>query len=72
MRQKAERVLEKLALKEGVPIEHIREKIQEAIDMAIADPDPDVRQFWDAVPREGDYPSPEELLCYLLEKQYIN
>ncbi len=66
-RKKAERALRELALREGVSVDHIRKKIQEAIDLAMADPHPQRKMFWAAIPHQGPRPSPEDLLCFLGE-----
>lgn len=65
--KKAEKALRKLAVREGVSVEYIREKIQEAIDAATADPDPRRKRFWAAVPRRGERLSPEDLIVFLRE-----
>ena len=33
----------------------------------LASTDADVRQFWQSVPREGELPTPEELILYIAE-----
>jgi len=67
-RKKAEKALKVLAERDGVTVDYVREKIQEAIDMGIADPHPPRKQFWAAIPHKGDCPSPEDVICFLADR----
>ena len=64
-RKKAEKALRAIAAREGVAVGYIRLKIQEAIDAAMANPDPHIREFWDTIPRQGTRLSPEDVICFM-------
>lgn len=63
--KKAREAILTIALKEGITAEEVRKNIQEVIDMGMTNPDPAVKQFWDAVPHQGERPSPEEVILYI-------
>lgn len=69
-REKAETALQIIAEKEGVSVQEVRLRIQEAIDMAIANPDPFIRKFWESIPHQGERPSFEEVICFLSDEWY--
>lgn len=60
-----------LSKKEGVSVRHIRESIQEAINIGMANSDPAVQRFWQSVPQRGNHPSPEDVICFLGEKVFM-
>ena len=61
----AKGALNTVAKKEGVSSERIRKDIEAAIAAARKDGNPTVQAFWNAVPRQGDAPTPEELIAYI-------
>lgn len=64
-RRKAEEILCTVAEKEGVSVGEVRGKIQEAIDMGMTNPDPQIKSFWQSIPRQGARPTPEEVIRFL-------
>ncbi len=74
-RIKAERALQILAAKDGVSVGYVRAKIQDAIDIGMANPDPHIRAYWKAIPHHGERPTPEDVICFIAEnvnkKQWI-
>ena len=70
-RKDVERILQTIAQKEGVSVRHIREDIQEAINIGMANSDPAVQRFWQSVPQRGNHPSPEDVICFLVEKVFM-
>lgn len=66
-KKKVERALKKLAERERVTVGYIRSKIQEAIDIGMADPDPNIRAFWEAIPYQGERPTPEDVIGFIGE-----
>lgn len=66
-RKKAERALQILAAKDGVSVGYVRTKIQNAIDIGMANPDPHIRAYWEAIPHHGERPTPEDVICFFAE-----
>lgn len=69
MSKKMEDIFSKIAQEHGVTPEEVQRDMAAAIAMAYANPaDEQVAQQQAQVPREGDVPTPEELVKYALEK----
>ena len=49
----------------------IREKMQLAMDTAMADPDPAVQAMWKSIPKKGEKPTLDEFMEYLIEKNLL-
>ncbi len=63
----AENAIRKIALREGATVEYVRKQIQIAMINGLCSGDPEVKAFWDSIPREKEVPSPEELILYVSE-----
>lgn len=63
-RNKDNEKLEKVLLMAFDPFTN--EEIQKVIDVGMEDPDEEVQKNWKKVPYEGEKPSPEELIQYLV------
>jgi len=63
--ESARRAIEGVALKEGLTVEEVRASMMEAIEEAFNSPDPIVQARWAQIPREGDIPTPEELIIWV-------
>jgi len=61
----ARKAIQELAKKEGVSEETIRFEIERVISNAQLNADPQIQAFWEAVPHEGEKPSPEEVIAYI-------
>lgn len=48
--------------------DEVKNEIQQAIDEAFNNPDPEIRRFWDNIPRKGDRPTAEEVIEYMSYK----
>lgn len=59
-----EHLFEKLARDRGITVEEMREIISARIRRGMNDPDPKKRAQWEAIPHEGEIPTPEEWLYY--------
>ena len=61
------RIYRKIAKKHGVSIEEVRQDIQNAIDLAYTDSNlsPINIKAQNAVPRKGEIPTPDELICHI-------
>lgn len=63
----AENAIRKIAIREGVTIEYVRKQMQIAMINSLCSSDPEVKAFWDSIPREKEVPTPEELIIYISE-----
>ena len=63
----AEDAIRKIAADSGESVESVRRNIQIAMVNGLASTDADVQRFWQSVPREGELPTPEELILYIAE-----
>lgn len=63
----AENAIRKIAIREGVTVEYVRKQMQIAMINGLCSSDPEVKAFWDSIPREKEVPSPEELIIYVPE-----
>lgn len=59
-----EYLFERLARERGVTVEEMREIISARIRRGMNDPDPEKRAQWEAIPHEGEVPTPEKWLYY--------
>ena len=67
-RKKAERVLEQVAAQNGVSVGEVRAAISEAIEAAMKNPEPEVREKWARICKNGKPPSPEETITHFTER----
>lgn len=65
--QIAENAIRKIAADSGVSVDTVRQNIQIAMINGLASADPQVQLFWQSVPREGELPTPEELILHIAE-----
>lgn len=63
-------IIEKVAYYHGVTVNEVSEEIASAIRLAMEDSSPSAQAFWQLVPREGDVPTPEDVII-CLAKQLI-
>ena len=66
--EKQDNFFERLARERNITVEQMKEIISARIKQGLNDPDPDKRKSWEAIPCEGDIPTPEEWLKYAVEK----
>lgn len=58
--------LRRLAKKEGIAEQEVRDEIALAVSLALKSNDPKVREFWNKIPCEGDSPTIEETIDYII------
>lgn len=66
--EKHENFFERLARERNISVEEMKQIISARINQGLHDPDPEKRKSWEAIPCEGDVPTPEEWLKYAVEK----
>lgn len=54
-----------VAKKFGTNPRNVRKEIQKAIDEAIASPNPEIRAYWENIPKKGNKLTPEEAIEFL-------
>ncbi|MBE6981608.1 MAG: hypothetical protein E7437_04715 [Ruminococcaceae bacterium] len=64
----ANHAIAKVAKQNGKSIEQIRAAMTEAIENAYHCPDPSAQSLWAQVPREGQVPTPEELILWVVSQ----
>jgi len=67
-KSKGAKAISKLARRKGVSEAEIRKEIQIAIDMGMANPDPNARALWEEMMRKGIKPTPDEFIVYMAER----
>ena len=60
----AKRIITEVARQHGVPEAKVREEILSAMRIGMANPDPDVRKQWSAIPWRGPEPTVEEFIAW--------
>jgi hypothetical protein len=58
--------LRTIAQNEGITEEEVRSEIALAISYALKSDDPKVQNFWKDIPCEGDAPTVEEIINYII------
>lgn len=58
--------LKEIAKREGVPEEKVEEDILFAISLAMKSDDPKIKEFWKSIPCEGDCPTIDEAINYII------
>lgn len=61
----AENAIRKIAEREGVTTEYVRKQMQIAMLNGLCSTNPRIKEFWDRVPREKEFPTPEEFIVYM-------
>ncbi len=66
--EKHDNFFERLARERNITVEEMKQIISGRIEQGLHDPDPEKRKAWEAIPCEGDIPTPVEWLKYTVEK----
>lgn len=64
--------LQQIAKQEGITEEEVRNEIAYAISLALKNDDPKVQEFWKQIPTDGDSPTVEEVINYIILKLTAN
>ena len=71
MQTPLEKIIHQIAMANGHSSLEIREKMQQAMEDALANPDPAVQAMWATIPKGGTKPTLEEFMDYLIEKNLL-
>ena len=66
-----EKILEQIASTSHIAPSRLRELMQTAMESALENPDPSVQAMWASVPKQGDKPTLDEFMAYLIEKNLL-
>lgn len=66
-----DKILRQIAEAKQVSSREVREKMQLAMDAAMANPDPSVQAMWDSIPKKGTKPTLDEFMDYLIERNLL-
>ena len=66
-----DKILEQIASARQVAPSEIREKMQLAMDAAMENPDPAVQAMWRSVPKQGEKPTLDEFMDYLIQRNMM-
>lgn len=66
--RKAQKAIEQIAQKYNTTVKMVRAHIQFSILSGFTNPDPAIWAEWAKIPREGEYPTPEEVIIHYAEK----
>ena len=66
-----ERILGQIASANQVSSSEVREKMQLAMEAAMANPDPAVQAMWDSIPKSGSKLTLDEFMDYLIDKNLL-
>jgi hypothetical protein len=58
--------LRTIAVKEGISEREVRNEIAYAVSLALKSSDPNIQNFWKKIPCEGESPTVEEIIDYIV------
>ena len=66
-----DKILEQIAIANQVSPSDVREKMQLAMESAMANPSPAVQAMWDSIPKKGAKPTLDKFMEYLVDKNML-
>lgn len=66
-----DKILRQIADAKQVPSSEVREKMQLAMEAAMANPDPAAQAMWNSIPKVGAKPTLDEFMDYLIAKNLL-
>ena len=66
-----EQILKQMAKTSSLSQREIRDRMQLAMDVALADPSPTVQAMWKTVPKKAEVPTLDEFMEYLIDKNML-
>lgn len=67
-RSRGAKAITKLAAEKGISVEEVRREIQIAINMGMANQDPNVQAYWKKILKKGVKPTPEDIIEYFADQ----
>lgn len=60
------KILEQIAMQNGVSVSQFRQDIQEALDEGWNSSDENVKEYWHKIPTKHEKPTFEEIILYII------
>lgn len=67
-----EKILQQLASVSQLPVQELRTQMALAMAEALRNPDPAVQAMWARVPKQGQQPTLEEFMDYLIDRNLLS
>lgn len=64
-KQRSKLILKRIAKQERIPVSQVKKEISEVIQYGLKSKKKDVNIFWNSVPKNGDIPTPEEVISHI-------
>lgn len=64
-KSKGQKALEQVAVQNGVSVDEVCAEIQQAIEIGMSNPNPEIKLKWQQLCKNGVPPTPEELIMRL-------
>ena len=65
---KAKRAIKKIAAREGISVEAVREEMIKAMQAALQSTSPEIKAKWEQIPCKGESPTPEEFIVHMAKQ----
>jgi len=59
-------IYKEIASENATTVEEVKDEIRNALEMGFQCPDPDVQDFWRQIPCDGEKPSLDELILFIV------
>lgn len=66
--RKAKRAIRKVAAREGISVQDVREEMLKAMQAGLQSTDPKTKAMWKQIPCKGETPTPEELIAHMAKQ----
>lgn len=66
-RNKGKQAIKAVAKQYGMSVAEARKEMEKAIISGYSNPDERIREYWKRIPCKGEYPTPEELIAFIVE-----
>lgn len=70
-KQGFEQILQQIAAINGTSSGEVRRQMEATMASALQNPDPAVRKMWSSIPRNGEVPTLDEFMEYLIEQKVL-
>jgi len=68
-KNKEKQAIQAVAKQHGISMEEAMKEMERAILSGYSNPDEQVRAYWKQIPCKGEYPTPEELIAFIVEHE---
>ncbi|MEA4854107.1 MAG: hypothetical protein VB082_07515 [Christensenella sp.] len=68
-RNKEKQAIKAVAKQHGMSVEETIKEMEKAIIEGYSNPDEQIRAYWKQIPCKGEYPTPEELIVFIVNHE---